>query len=165
MGTGKEQSITITSSTKLSEDEINAKVKEAEQYAEEDKKRKEEIEVRNQAETLIYETEKNMKELESSLSEEEKNDINAAKDDLSKALEANNIDDIKAKTEALTEKFHTISAKMYQQAQAAGAAGADPNMGAAGAAGAAGAGAADAGAQPKDDNVVDADYEVVDDDK
>ena len=106
-----------------------------------------------------------MKELESSLSEEEKNDINAAKDDLSKALEANNIDDIKAKTEALTEKFHTISAKMYQQAQAAGAAGADPNMGAAGAAGAAGAGAADAGAQPKDDNVVDADYEVVDDDK
>ena len=162
MGTGKEQSITITSSTKLSEDEINAKVKEAEQYAEEDKKRKEEIEVRNQAETLIYETEKNMKELESSLSEEEKNDINAAKDDLSKALEANNIDDIKAKTEALTEKFHTISAKMDQQAQAAGAAGADPNMGAAGAAG---AGAADAGAQPKDDNVVDADYEVVDDDK
>ena len=162
MGTGKEQSITITSSTKLSEDEINAKVKEAEQYAEEDKKRKEEIEVRNQAETLIYETEKNMKELESSLSEEEKNDINAAKDDLSKALEANNIDDIKAKTEALTEKFHTISAKMYQQAQAAGAAGADPNMGAAGAAGAS---AADAGAQPKDDNVVDADYEVVDDDK
>ena len=128
----------------------------------EDKKRKEEIEVRNQAETLIYETEKNMKELESSLSEEEKNDINAAKDDLSKALEANNIDDIKAKTEALTEKFHTISAKMYQQAQAAGATGADPNMGAAGAAG---AGAADAGAQPKDDNVVDADYEVVDDDK
>ena len=116
MGTGKEQSITITSSTKLSEDEINAKVKEAEQYAEEDKKRKEEIEVRNQAETLIYETEKNMKELESSLSEEEKNDINAAKDDLSKALEANNIDDIKAKTEALTEKFHTISAKMEQQA-------------------------------------------------
>ena len=86
MGTGKEQNITITSSTNLSEDEINQKVKEAEQYAEEDKKRKEEIEVRNQAETLIYETEKNMKELESSLSEEEKNDINAAKDDLSKAL-------------------------------------------------------------------------------
>ena len=161
MGTGKEQSITITSSTKLSEDEINAKVKEAEQYAEEDKKRKEQIEVRNQAETLIYETEKNMKELESALSEEEKNDINAAKDDLSKALEADNIDDIKAKTEALTEKFHTISAKMYQQAQAAGA---DPNMGA-GAAGAGAADAADAGAQPKDDNVVDADYEVVDDDK
>ena len=156
MGTGKEQSITITSSTKLSDEEIQAKVKEAEQYAAEDKKKKEEIEVRNQAETLVYETEKNMKELENALSEDEKNDINAAKDELSKALEANNIDDIKAKTEKLTEKFHTISAKMYQQAQAAGA---NPDMG-----GAAGA-ANDAGAAPKDDNVVDADYEVVDEDK
>ncbi|MFQ8602204.1 MAG: molecular chaperone DnaK [Anaerovoracaceae bacterium] len=156
MGTGKEQSITITSSTKLSDEEINAKVKEAEQYAEEDKKRKEEIEVRNRAETLIYETEKNIKELENSLSEEEKTDINAAKDELSKALEANNIDDIKDKTEKLTEKFHTISAKMYQQAQAAGA---DPNM-------AASSGTNDGEAsKPKDDNVVDADYEVVDDDK
>ena len=156
MGTGKEQSITITSSTKLSDEEIQAKVKEAEQYAAEDKKKKEEIEVRNQAETLVYETEKNMKELENALSEDEKNDINAAKDELSKALEANNIDDIKAKTENLTEKFHTISAKMYQQAQAAGA---NPDMG-----GAAGA-ANDAGSAPKDDNVVDADYEVVDEDK
>lgn len=160
MGTGKEQRITITSSTKLSEDEINAKVKEAEQYAEEDKKRKEEVEIRNRAETLIYETEKNIKELESALSEDEKNEITAAKDDLSKALEANNIDDIKAKTETLTEKFHTISAKMYQQAQAAGA---DPNM-----AGGAGPDMGAAGAensQSNDDNVVDADYEVVDDDK
>ncbi len=158
MGTGKEQSITITSSTKLSDEEIQAKVKEAEQYAEEDKKRKEEVEIRNRAETLVYETEKNMKELENALSEDEKNDINAAKDELSKALEANNMDDIKDKTEKLTEKFHTISAKMYQQAQAAGA---DPNM-----AGAAGAGAADnAGAGPDADNVVDADYEVVDEDK
>ncbi|MCU6755878.1 Heat shock protein 70 [uncultured Eubacterium sp.] len=156
MGTGKEQSITITSSTKLSDEEIQAKVKEAEQYAAEDKKKKEEIEIRNQAETLVYETEKNMKELENALSEDEKNDINAAKDELSKALEANNIDDIKAKTEKLTEKFHTISAKMYQQAQAAGA---NPDMG-----GVAGA-ANDAGSAPKDDNVVDADYEVVDEDK
>ena len=158
MGTGKEQSITITSSTKLSDDEIQAKVKEAEQYAAEDKKRKEEVEIRNRAETLVYETEKNMKELEGSLSEDEKNDINAAKEELSKALEANNIDDIKDKTEKLTEKFHTISAKMYQQAQAAGA---GPDIG-----GAAGAAGADAGAsQPNNDNVVDADYEVVDDDK
>ena len=158
MGTGKEQSITITSSTKLSDDEIQAKVKEAEQYAAEDKKRKEEVEIRNRAETLVYETEKNMKELEGSLSEDEKNDINAAKEELSKALEANNIDDIKDTTEKLTEKFHTISAKMYQQAQAAGA---GPDMG-----GAAGAAGADAGAsQPNNDNVVDADYEVVDDDK
>ena len=156
MGTGKSQQITITSSTKLSDEEINAKVKEAEQYAEEDKKRKEEVEVRNQAETLVYETEKNMKELETALSEEEKNDINSAKEDLQKALDANNIDDIKAKTETLTEKFHTISAKMYQQAQAQqGQPG--PDMGA----------AADQNqsAAPGGDNVVDADFEVVDDDK
>ena len=153
MGTGKSQQITITSSTKLSDDEIKAKVKEAEQYAEEDKKRKE---VKNQAETLIYETEKNMKELEGSLSEQEKNDITAAKDELQSALNAGNIDDIKAKTEALTQQFHTISAKMYQQAQAQqqAAGGAGPDMG-----------AADAGAAPGGDNVVDADYEVVDDDK
>ena len=163
MGTGKEQSITITSSTKLSEDEINAKVKEAEQYAEQDKQRKEEIEIRNRAETLVYETEKNVKELGDALSEAEKNDINAAKDELSKALEANNIEDIKAKTEALTEKFHTISAKMYQQAQQQGA---GPDMGgAAGAAGGAGASDAGAGTGAQDDNVVDADYEVVDEDK
>ncbi len=156
MGTGKSQQITITSSTKLSDDEIKAKVKEAEQYAEEDKKRKEEVEVKNQAETLIYETEKNMKELEGSLSEQEKNDITAAKDALQSALNAGNIDDIKAKTEALTQQFHTISAKMYQQAQAQqqAAGGAGPDMG-----------AADAGAAPGGDNVVDADYEVVDDDK
>ena len=156
MGTGKSQQITITSSTKLSDDEIKAKVKEAEQYAEEDKKRKEEVEVKNQAETLIYETEKNMKELEGSLSEQEKNDITAAKDELQSALNAGNLDDIKAKTEALTQQFHTISAKMYQQAQAQqqAAGGADPDMG-----------AADTGAAPGGDNVVDADYEVVDDDK
>ncbi|MBQ9708740.1 MAG: molecular chaperone DnaK, partial [Firmicutes bacterium] len=131
LGTGKEQSITITSSTKLSDEEIQAKVKEAEQYAEEDKKRKEEVEIRNQAETLIYETDKNLKDLEGALSEDEKNDITSAKDELQSALNANNIEDIKAKTEALTEKYHVISAKLYQQAQAqqqAGTAGPGPDM-------------------------------------
>ena len=160
LGTGKEQSITITSSTKLSEEEIQAKVKEAEQYAEEDKKRKEEVEVRNQAETMVYETEKNLKELENALSEDEKNDIVAAKDDLKAALENGSIDDIKAKQEILTEKYHTISTKMYQQAQQAqqvGAAGPGPDMNAVAAPG--------AGAAPGGDNVVDADFEVVDDDK
>lgn len=163
MGTGKEQSITITSSTKLSDDEIQAKVKEAEQYAAEDKKRKEEVEVRNQAETLVYETEKNLKEIEGSLSEEEKTAVNTAKDELSKALEGNNIDEIKDKTEKLTQQFHSISAKMYQQAQAQqgqGAEGAtggfDPNAGQTNGSAAGG---------PAGDNVVDADYEVVDDDK
>lgn len=152
LGTGKEQRITITSSTKLSDDDIKQKIKEAEQYAEEDKKRKEEVEARNQAETLIYETEKSLKELEGSLSEEEKADIVAAKDDLSSVMENGTLEDIKAKTEALTEKFHTISAKMYQQAQASqdGMAGTGSDMGYEG-----------DGAQT-DDNVVDADYEVVD---
>ncbi|MDO4393451.1 MAG: molecular chaperone DnaK [Bacillota bacterium] len=157
LGTGKEQSITITSSTKLTEDEIQAKVKEAEQYAEEDKKRKEEVEVRNQAETMVYETEKNLKELENALSEEEKNDIVAAKDALKTALEGGNIEDIKAKQEVLTEKYHTISTKMYQQAQQAGAAGPGPDMGA-------GVNPGE-GTAPEGDNVVDADFEVVDDDK
>ncbi|MDR1246916.1 MAG: molecular chaperone DnaK, partial [Clostridiales Family XIII bacterium] len=86
MGTGKEQRITITSSTKLSDDEIKAKVKEAEQYAAEDKKRKEEIDAKNQAETLVYETEKSLKALEGNLSDEEKNRITEAKDALSRAL-------------------------------------------------------------------------------
>ncbi len=162
LGTGKEQRITITSSTKLSDDEIKQKIKEAEQFADEDKKRKEEVEVRNRAETLVYETEKSLKEIDASLSEEEKTKINNAKDELSRALEGTNVEEIKAKTETLTEEFHTISAKMYQQAQQAqgGAGGFDPNMGNMG-----GGAAAEEDSQPRPDNVVDADYEVVDEDK
>ena len=168
MGTGKSQQITITSSTKLSDEEIEAKVKEAERFAEEDKKKKEEVEIRNQAETLVYETEKNVKDLGDNLSDAEKQQIETAKNELKTALEGTNVDEIKAKTDALTEQFHTISAKMYQKAQAAqGAAGAGPDM--SGMGGAAGAGP-DMGnmggqAQGADPNVVDADYEVVDDDK
>lgn len=155
LGTGKEQRITITSSNTLSEEEINAKVKEAAQYAEEDKKKKEEIEVKNRAESLVYETEKNLANLEGSISEDEKSGINEAKDELKKALEGNDIDDIKAKTEKLTEKFHTISAKLYEQAQQAQQAQAAGGFEQGGASGAQSEG-------PKHDNVVDADYEVVD---
>lgn len=158
MGTGKAQSITITSSTKLSDEEIEEKVKEAEKFAEEDKKKKEEVEVRNQAETLVYETEKNVNELGDKLSDDEKTQINQAKDELKEVLENGSVEDIKAKTEALTQHFHTISAKMYEQAQAQGAAGGQ-NMG----------GGTDDSASSEsksqksgDDNVVDADYEVVD---
>ncbi len=166
LGTGKSQNITITSSTNLSDEEIERKVKEAEQYAAEDKKRKESVEERNKAESMIYETEKALKELEGKISDEEKKTVEDAKEDLRKALEANNPDDIKAKTEALTEKFHTISTKLYQQAQAQQGAG--PDMGAGMGAGT-GAGpdmnAGNAGntgnAGPAGDNVVDADYEVV----
>jgi molecular chaperone DnaK len=179
MGTGKEQRITITSSTKLSDEEIQAKVKEAEAYAEEDKKRKEEVEIRNHAEGLIYETEKSLKELEGKISEEEKNQITAAKDELQAVLNNGTSEQIKEKTDALTEQFHLISTKLYEQAQAAqGAAGAgagfDPNM----AGGMGGAGfnpnmggfnpnMGGAGFNPGANNgpqgdVVDADYEVVD---
>ena len=154
IGTGKEQRITITSSTKLTDEEIQAKVKEAEQFAEEDKRRKEEVELRNKAETLVYETEKSLKEIDASLSEEEKTRITAVKDELAAALEHNNLEEIKNKTDKLTEEFHTISAKMYQQAQAAhGGGGFDPsNMG----------GSGGASQAPEADNVVDADYKVVD---
>lgn len=156
MGTGKEQRITITSSTKLTDDEIKAKVKEAEQYAEEDRQKKEEVEIRNQAETLIYETEKHLKELEGKLSPEEQASITEAKEELARTLENGTVEDIRAKLDKLTEQFHTISAKMYQQTQDAAGSGmggeAGPDMG---------------GTQsaPEDDNVVDADYEVVDEDK
>ncbi len=165
LGTGKSQNITITSSTNLSEGEIERKVKEAEQYAAEDKKRKEAVEERNKAESMIYETEKALKELEGKISEDEKKTVEDAKEDLRRALEANNPDDIKAKTDALTEKFHAISTKLYQQ-QAQGGAGPDMSGGA----GAAGAGpdmgaGRSAGPEAAGDNVVDADYEVVDDDK
>ena len=95
MGTGKEQSITITSSTNLSEDEIQKKVKEAEQYAAEDKKRKEEVELRNRAESLIYETEKSVKELGDKLSEQEKTEINDAKDQLQAVMNNGTVDQIK----------------------------------------------------------------------
>ena len=161
LGTGREQRITITSSTKLSDEEIKQKVKEAEQFADEDKKHKEEVEVKNRAETLVYETEKSLKDIEDKLSEEEKNEITTAKDDLNHALESGSIEDIKAKTETLTEKFHTISAKMYEKAQQSQG-GADQNMGGADSGS---TGTADSGSAAADDNVVDADYEVVDEDK
>lgn len=153
LGTGKEQSITITSSTNLSEDEINAKVKEAEQFAEEDKKRKEEIEIRNQAETLIYETDKNLKELDGKLSEAEVKDITEAKEELSKKLENGTVEDIKSAVEKLTEKFHTMSTKLYEAAQQAQTGENVANNSTDG----------QAGTSQGKDNVVDANYEVVDD--
>ena len=164
LGTGQQQSITITSSNKLSEEEIKQKVKEAEEYAEADKKKKEDTEARNQAETLVYETEKNLKTLEGKLSEAEVKEITDAKDELQKALNAGTTEEVKAKTEALTNKFHIMSTKLYEQAaaqQQAQQGGAGPQGGfntGAGFVGAAG------GAAPADDGVQDADFEVVDDD-
>ena len=160
LGTGKEQKITITSSTKLSEDEINEKIKEAERYAEEDKKHKEEIETKNQAEGMIFEVEKQMNELGDKVNDSEKTAVENAKKDLQEALN-NNASTEDLKMEALTNAFYPISTRIYQEAQAAqGAAGqAGPDMGSQQAAGDQNSGAAHNG------NTVDADYEVVDDDK
>ncbi|MCR4724450.1 MAG: molecular chaperone DnaK [Clostridia bacterium] len=165
LGTGQQQSITITSSSKLSDEEIKQKVKEAEEYAEADKKKREDTETRNQAETMIYETEKNLKTLEGKLSEAEVKEITDAKDELQKALNAGTTEDVKAKIEALTNKFHIMSTKLYEQAaqQQAQQGGAGPDMG--GFNPGAGFGGAQGGPAPGGDGVQDADFEVVDDDK
>ena len=142
LGSGNEQKITITASTKLSEDEINKKVREAEQFAQEDKKKKEVVETKNNAESLIYQTEKTLKDLEGKISEDEKSAVNAKIEDLKSALTTDNVEDIKAKNDALTQEFYKISEKLYQNANPQGQ-----------------------GAEPKKDDVVDADYEVVDEDE
>ena len=148
LGTGKEQKITITASTNLSKDDIDKKVKEAEQFAEEDKRRKEEIEVRNNADSLVYQTEKALKDLEGKIDASEKATAQAKVDELKKAIESNDIENMKQKTTELTEEFNKLAQKLYAQTQGAG-----PDMGQ---------------QQPQnggEDDVVDADFEVVDDDK
>jgi molecular chaperone DnaK len=147
LGTGKEQKITITASTNLSEEDIKKKVREAEQFAEEDKKNKDAIEIRNNADSLAYQTEKTLKELEGKLDGDEKAKVQSKLEDLKKALEGTDIEDIKKKTEELTTEFHALSQKLYEQAAPQGEQG-DPNQ-----------------ETKQDDNVVDADYEVVDEDK
>lgn len=150
MGTGKEQKITITSSTHLSDEEIDRRVKEAEQFAEEDKKKKELIEVKNQAESLIYQTENTLKELGDKVAEDEKKKVEEKITALKDVVGSENLDDIKKRTEALTGELNTLSQKLYAQAgQQAGEANAE--------AGAQGAG--------QGDDVVDADYEVVDEEE
>ena len=118
MGTGNEQKITITASTNLSEDEINERVKEAEQFAEQDKQRKEEVEVLNRADTLIYEMEKQLRENGEKLSEEDKNTVQSEIDTFKKVREGNNTEEIKTAMEAMTQKIYEIFGKLYQQAGA-----------------------------------------------
>ena len=148
-GTGKEQHITITASTNLSEDDINKAVKEAEEYASQDKARKEEVDTRNTADQVIYQSEKTLDELGDKVTESEKAPIKAAIEKLRETMKGSDVAAIKADTEALQQAFYSISEKLYQQQAAQGGA-------AAGAAGNAAQG---------DDGVVDADYEVVDDDQ
>ena len=160
LGTGNEQNITITASTNLSEDEINRAVKEAEQFANEDKKRKDEVETRNHADTLVYETEKTMKELGDKIAESDKSRINAEVETVKSALNGSDSEAIKAATEKLTEVSYEVFGKIYQQQaqQNGGAAGFDPNAGAAGSGNNGGSNSSNG----NDDGVVDADYEVVD---
>ncbi len=147
MATGNEQDITITASSNLSDEDIEKAVKEAEQFAEEDKKRKEEVEVRNNADSLVYQCEKAMTDLGDKLDGGDKADIEAKIADVKKALEGTDTEAIKTATDALQQKFYEVSTKMYQAANPQGAdMGADPNMG---------------GAQG---GTYDGDYTVVDDD-
>ena len=156
LGTGNEQKVTITASTNLSEDEIKKAVREAEQFASEDKARKEEVEQRNHADSLIYSTEKTLKELGDKVSADDKAKIEAQIADLKKAMEGTDVNMIKTGCEKLTEISYEAFGKIYQQQAAQqGAAGADPNA----------AQQANQSGDSSDDNVVDADYEVVDDDK
>ena len=150
MGTGKQQAITITASSNMSKEDIEKAVREAEQYAEEDKKRREEVETKNQADSLVYQTDKVLKDLEGKISEAEKNDISAKQADLKAALQAGNVSDISAKMTALETALHEATQKMYAQAQQAAQQQADN--------GGSTAGAGNAGG----DNVVDADFKDVD---
>ena len=156
LGTGNEQKVTITASTNLSEDEIKKAVRDAEQFANEDKERKEEVETRNHADSMVYSTEKTLKEFGDKLSADDKAKVEAEVKAVQEALKGTDTAAIKAASEKLTEVSYEVFGKIYQQAQqeaaANGGAGFDPN-------------AANGGAQQGDDTVVDADYEVVDDDK
>ena len=122
LGTGKEQSITITSNTNMSKDDIEKAVKEAEQYAAEDKKRREEVDVRNNADQMVYQTEKTVNEFGDKLSDDEKAKINAAKEALQEALKGEDIEAIKAKQEDLQKEIYAVSEKVYKAAAEAQAA-------------------------------------------
>ena len=156
LGTGKEQNITIQSSTNMSKEDIDKAVKEAERFAEEDKKRKEEVDTKNQAESLVFQSEKALKDFGDKITDSDKAPVQAKIDDLKKAIESGDTADMKAKTDALQQAVYELSSKVYQQAapqgdpNAAGAQGFDPNA----AAGMNG-GAAQGGS---DDGFVDADY-------
>ena len=155
LGTGKEQHITITSSTNMSKEDIDKAVKEAEQFAAEDAKRKEEVDVRNQADQVVYQTEKALEDAKDKIDAGDKANVEAALNKLKDALKGTDIEAIKAATEEATKAFYPVAEKMYQQSGQAGQAG--PDMGGADFGG-------QAGGTNTDPNVVDADYQVVDDD-
>ena len=156
LGTGKEQSITITTSTNMSKDDVEKAVKEAEQYAEEDRKLKEKIEVRNAGDQMVYQTEKTIGDLGDKMEEADKTSLTEKKDALKKALEGEDLDDIKAKQEELQKALHEVSTKVYSANSPEGAPEGDfTGQQAEG-------GAAEAGSAPAGDDVIDADFTEVD---
>ena len=156
LGTGKEQHITITASSNMSKEDIDKAVKEAEMYAAEDAKRKEEVDVRNQGDQMVYQTEKTLSEMGDKLDPADKSDVETKLAALKSALTGTDTAAIKSATEELTQAFYKVSEKMYQAAGGAQGAGFDPSQAAGGA-----QGGADNGGQ----DYYDADYTVVDDDK
>ena len=156
MGTGKEQHITITSSSNLSKDDIEKAVKEAEQYAAEDAKRKEEIEIRNNGDQMVYQTEKTLNEMGDKIDAADKTEVEGALSKLKDTLAGTDTEAIKTATEELTQAFYKVSEKLYANAAPEG--GCDPNC--AGDCGNGGASCSADGGQ-----YYDADYQVVDDDK
>ena len=157
LGTGKEQKITIQSDSGMSKDDIDRMVKEAQAHEAEDKKQKETVEVRNRADSAVYQAEKAIKDLGDKVDKAKADEVQAAADKVKEALKGTDTDVIKKATEELEKPLYEMSAAAYQQAggpEAAAGAGAAP-----------GAGAADAGAKSEDDNVVDAEYTEVKDDK
>lgn len=140
MATNKEQKITITSSSGLSDKDIEQMVRDSEKFAEEDERRYKEIEARNAADSVIYQADKSLKEFGDKIDEDDKNAVNNAKEELQKALAGTDVDEITAKTEELAKAMHTVTTKMYQQANPEGS------------------------AEPGPDDVIDADYNISDDD-
>ncbi|MBQ6611934.1 MAG: molecular chaperone DnaK [Oscillospiraceae bacterium] len=155
LGTGKEQHITITASSNMSKEDIDKAVKEAEMYAAEDAKRKEEVEVRNQGDQMVYQTEKTVEELGDKLGADEKAEVESKLAALKQALTGTDSTAIKAATEELTQVFYKISEKLYQQAGGPQGAGFDPSQAAGG----------PQGTAPNGQDYYDADYTVVDDDE
>ncbi|HPS43142.1 MAG TPA: Hsp70 family protein, partial [Treponemataceae bacterium] len=163
LGTGKEQKIRIESSSGLSESDIDRMVKEAEANAASDKAEREKVDTRNEADAMIYQTEKTLKELGDKVGSADKDKIEAAIAALKKELEGGNLEGIKAKTEELKQASYKIAEEMYKQQGAAGQGpqGAGPDMGGAGPEGFAGSGKTSG---PNKGSADDVDYEVVNDD-
>ena len=161
LGTGKEQHITITSSTNMSKEDIEKAVKEAEQFAAEDAKRKEEVDTRNQADQMVYQSEKALEEMKDKLDAGEVSELESEINKVKEALKGTDTQAIKTATDSLTQAFYKISEKMYQQANPQGGQ-PGPDMGGAGFGGQQAGGAAGSAGKGPDD-VVDADYTVVDD--